>query len=1067
MPQQQMQQQMQPQQQQYGSLPVQGAGQGSQTSATAPLGGVQLSMPTAVPPGAGGVESAAFPQRSLPEQQRAGMPPPPELFRSQSQGLQGNATGAAPSMQTAQSQIHQASMAQHGPSTVPGSSAPLHADGVDVRMPGNAMPPGQYKPPMQQIPQGGGYASGPMADSTNGGLSTAAANVPTMSTGSYQFQPGTRPAGLSAVQPQSQYSGQYHHQVQQHQQQYSQGQMQAQQYHPPPQQQAQQMQQAQQQQQHQQPQQFVGQYGQQHAQQMQSQTLVQQPQQHQTHQYTQQAQLQQSMPYAPSQQQQPGSQYTSQHTPQQQHALGQPYNPTQQQQQQQQLSQHQQQGLQYSHVQQRPQLQSQMGMHSQQQQPLQASQQPFLHQQHQQYQPQYQAQQQAPQQQQQQPQWVTSSGMTGLTAPPVVGQVVPQALMAKGAAKLPRVRVKTPKPGKKALAAAVAAGNFIHSGHEYNTMMDSTAGPDGPPGGGGGNLKPMTYKEKRAASSKKAIAAAAEAERVRNGDVNAREDGKRKEAKRERDVAVHADADGRPDKDKSEKEESSTALLKRRDPVAARLEEIENAKFLGRKCPPAMLPAIVPILPDGNQAKAAATASSSWANHVIAPIPVDRRRKTHWDYLLEEVQWMAVDFRQELRWKLAASKVMADACVTSSSRCRIASVGRISADDAAQARTVAQRLSKGVTDYWASWAEKIDSQCHECGEESGLGDFGTVIESLVPITVAMSKITEKILQLPIQLSAECEEPKSSGAADGKTDKIKGAHRTGKSPSRDKVGGAPAEKSASLEFPYTLQTHQLSAAQKVQALGKLGFGAILGGRSFVGKTVVVCSLIQQWLAASATAVPVVVVVVAPQCLYRWVVQLREVGLAKRSTLWDRGEDYLPASSAVLVVPSDQLSAFMRGRVHADLAGEKSSATEGSNAEDDTPPDSPRAVVGFVADLRCTPATEIATVLTQLGKAASQMAPLLAARCLLTEDAAPQDTPLSTLWLLSPGTALLDWQAAYPTSGVDLHADHIKRNTLSQLIGNLSVVMKMPASADSMVAAQVSTDFAFLLHLSIIR
>jgi hypothetical protein len=569
----------------------------------------------------------------------------------------------------------------------------------------------------------------------------------------------------------------------------------------------------------------------------------------------------------------------------------------------------------------------------------------------------------------------------------------------------------------------------------------------------------MTYKEKRAASSKKAIAAAAEAERVRNGDVSVRDDGKRKEAKRERDVALHADADGRPDKDKSEKEESSTALLKRRDPVAARLEEIENAKFLGRKCPPAALPAITPMLPDADQAKATTATSSNWTNHVTAPIPADRRRKTHWDYVLEEVQWMAVDFRQELRWKLAASKLVADACVTSSSRCKVPSPGRISAEDAQHARSVAQRLSGNIAEYWKTWTEKVGSQCQECEVESEPIDISEANGPSGTITAAMNKITEKILQLPFQLSAETEEPKSSGAADVKTDKAKGAHRTGKSPSRDKVGGAPAEKAAALEFPYTLQAHQLSAVQKVQALRKLGFGAILGGRSFVGKTVVVCNLMQQWLSASSnastSAAPVVVVVLAPQCLYRWVVQLREVGLAKRSTIWDRGEDSLPSSSLVLIVPSDQLSAFMCGRVHAELAAEKGSAagSDGRSAEDDTPPEAPRAVAGFVADLRCTPTAEIATVLTQLGKVASQVAPLLAARCVLTEDAAPQETPLSTLWLLSPGTTLLDWQAAYPTNGVDLHADHIKRNTLSQMIANLSVVMKMPASADSMVAAQV--------------
>lgn len=32
------------------------------------------------------------------------------------------------------------------------------------------------------------------------------------------------------------------------------------------------------------------------------------------------------------------------------------------------------------------------------------------------------------------------------------------------------------------------------------------------------------------------------------------------------------------------------------------------------------------------------------------------RPKSQWDYLLEEMQWMAADFAQERRWKMAAAK---------------------------------------------------------------------------------------------------------------------------------------------------------------------------------------------------------------------------------------------------------------------------------------------------------------------------------------------------------------------------------------------------------------------------
>ena len=39
-----------------------------------------------------------------------------------------------------------------------------------------------------------------------------------------------------------------------------------------------------------------------------------------------------------------------------------------------------------------------------------------------------------------------------------------------------------------------------------------------------------------------------------------------------------------------------------------------------------------------------------------------KRRKTHWDYLLDEVKWMATDFYQERRWKKEAAKFFAEAC---------------------------------------------------------------------------------------------------------------------------------------------------------------------------------------------------------------------------------------------------------------------------------------------------------------------------------------------------------------------------------------------------------------------
>lgn len=45
-----------------------------------------------------------------------------------------------------------------------------------------------------------------------------------------------------------------------------------------------------------------------------------------------------------------------------------------------------------------------------------------------------------------------------------------------------------------------------------------------------------------------------------------------------------------------------------------------------------------------------------WSASRLPKLVEASRPKTHWDYLLEEMQWMAADFAQERRWKEAAAK---------------------------------------------------------------------------------------------------------------------------------------------------------------------------------------------------------------------------------------------------------------------------------------------------------------------------------------------------------------------------------------------------------------------------
>lgn len=45
-----------------------------------------------------------------------------------------------------------------------------------------------------------------------------------------------------------------------------------------------------------------------------------------------------------------------------------------------------------------------------------------------------------------------------------------------------------------------------------------------------------------------------------------------------------------------------------------------------------------------------------WSLKQLPKVQEPSRNKSQWDYLLEEMQWMAVDFAQERRWKFACAK---------------------------------------------------------------------------------------------------------------------------------------------------------------------------------------------------------------------------------------------------------------------------------------------------------------------------------------------------------------------------------------------------------------------------
>lgn len=721
-------------------------------------------------------------------------------------------------------------------------------------------------------------------------------------------------------------------------------------------------------------------------------------------------------------------------------------------------------------------------------------------------------------------------------APIYTPGVIPPNKMGMAPVPVKQARVRATKPPKAAKKAPTVGvvGNIpsaaLYDGAESSSSVAGqdaipSEGPPLPP------VKPLTYKEKRAMSSKKAMAAAAAAEAQRNGELppsmRAEGETKRKEPKKDKDST----ADGeRHEKEKAEKEESLTTLLKRREPIASRLEDIEDSKFLGRKAPIAPTPDILPVQPLGEVIKTEALDSCGMGTGSIASC-FGSRPKTHWDYLLEEVQWMALDFRQELRWKLGAAKHTAEACSSRSSQCTVpqiladtgcpkeSTVGglnvaanplglavRRSASDGKAARTVALTLSRSVQSYWTAVEEKVVSSSRN---GANLRDFLSRVskedttavdifdtsddendaQAAAPTSpaVALSKMIDKILSVPTLISATQQEVVKVEANTPANEKARTSHRKTRSPSTAREEAATVTPVVTVDPTVVLlQAHQHAAVAHVEALNKLSFGAAVCGKPYIGKTVACCTIIRQWLSAAHGAADTVLLVAPRTSAARWMAELRSASFLGEIELWSDfpgNSVTLKAEKAnkgtvhgsILFVPEDVLVKYLQSPAFRSLTVKAESA-EPAESESTVPS---ARLCGAVVDLRrvrCSAQDQPDHTSTFLSQLTAHLPVTVTRRCLVREDAHQLDNILETLCFLCPGTVVSNWRAKFPTEHVsskrsttvvsDAHLDQINRNTVSQLLANLTVLVKLPGNADSVVAAQViifANGLMFLLFI----
>ena len=94
-----------------------------------------------------------------------------------------------------------------------------------------------------------------------------------------------------------------------------------------------------------------------------------------------------------------------------------------------------------------------------------------------------------------------------------------------------------------------------------------------------------------------------------------------------------------------------------------------------------------------------------WSNRRLPKVAEPLRRKTHWDYLLEEMQWLATDFAQERKWKKAAAKKCAKMVIKYHSD-KKTFAEKAEKEELLRMKKIASNIAKQIRQFWSD-VEKV------------------------------------------------------------------------------------------------------------------------------------------------------------------------------------------------------------------------------------------------------------------------------------------------------------------------------------------------------------------------
>lgn len=165
-----------------------------------------------------------------------------------------------------------------------------------------------------------------------------------------------------------------------------------------------------------------------------------------------------------------------------------------------------------------------------------------------------------------------------------------------------------------------------------------------------------------------------------------------------------------------------------------------------------------------------------WSERRLPKVQEPQRPKAHWDYLLEEMVWLATDFAQERKWKKAAAKKCAR-MVQKHFQDKAVAAQKAEKAQELQLKRIASFISKEIKIFWSNVEKLVEYKQHTKLEEKRKKALDQHLSFIVDQT---EKLSQQLVEgmnkpaatdvnastVPSLNSSRISSPKPENASDG-------------------------------------------------------------------------------------------------------------------------------------------------------------------------------------------------------------------------------------------------------------------------------------------------------------